>query len=164
MNIARHFNKIITCCRRKTSMVLVIATVSLMTACARPYQAQSGFMDMAGYRSRDIDANTVEVIYRRDKLTDIYVMYRSAEITLERGYQSFRLLAKRDDYFPANAVAESRVKILMFNPSPNDKVPSEAETIENRRRIVARLFIASYVFSAKDVIESLEPKIMRAVK
>ena len=145
-------------------LIAIVSIVSLLTACARPYQAQSGFFDMMGYRSRDVDTNTVEVIYRNQKYTDMYVMYRSAEIARERGYQFFRVLADRSVYYTEFAYAETRVKIFMFNPSPDEKVASESEMLEKKRRIMAGLIFAGDVFSAKDVIENLEEKIIRPTK
>ncbi|GGC93394.1 CC0125/CC1285 family lipoprotein [Undibacterium terreum] len=82
---------------RNLLQILAISSGTLfLGACASNYTASPGF-GMAGYSSRDIDPTTVEVRYLSGAVagTEIlkeYVLYRSASIAIERGYDAFRII------------------------------------------------------------------------
>lgn len=81
---------------------LLIAVAGLMLAgCATqtPYQAAAG-VDRYGFQEQRIEDNRVRITFRGNSLTDRetvenYMLYRAAELTLERG-ASYFVVANRD--------------------------------------------------------------------
>lgn len=82
-------------------MILLAAAVGLLAACATqtPYQPTSA-SDRYGFAETPIENNRLRISFRGNTLTEretveTYLLYRSAEATLERGYDYF-IVANRD--------------------------------------------------------------------
>ena len=76
---------------RYLKSLFMLGGMSLLAACATPYQAQ-GFL--GGYTDTRLDENTVQVKFTGNGGTDKetvenYSLYRSAEVTLEDGFDYF---------------------------------------------------------------------------
>ncbi|MEZ5994119.1 MAG: hypothetical protein R3C25_00035 [Hyphomonadaceae bacterium] len=80
--------------------LMLAAAAGLLAACATttPYQpsTQGGY----GFHEQSIEANRVRIVFRGNALTDretveTYLLYRAAELTLERGMDYF-VVANRD--------------------------------------------------------------------
>ena len=83
-------------------LLLAAAAAGLATACASvsstPYQP-AGVSDKYGYAEEQIEYNKIRVTFNGNERTDVttvkkYVLYRAAEVTLNRGYDFF-ILADR---------------------------------------------------------------------
>ncbi len=86
----------------RISFLLVTAAAGLATACATststPYQP-AGLTDRFGYAEQQIEHNKMRVTFNGNERTDVttvkkYVLFRAAEVTLNRGYDFF-ILADR---------------------------------------------------------------------
>ncbi len=82
--------------------ILAAAAFGLLAACATqtPYQPAGTGGDRYGYQEQQIEANRVRITFRGNSLTDretveTYLLYRSAESTLEHGKDYF-VIAHRD--------------------------------------------------------------------
>src|SRR5208337_1181572 len=82
---------------KQTHIVLVtVLCVVLLSGCATPYK-ESG--PMGGYSDMQIDHNTVKVSFRGNAYThkdtvETYMLYRCAEVTVEKGYDWFAIVSE----------------------------------------------------------------------
>lgn len=108
--------------------VLALALMPLFVACTAIYEPRP-FWGANGYSSRDIDATTVQVSYltgagahHADRARD-YVMYRSAQITIERGFDGFLVLKGRagGSTYGYGAVTSATMTMRMFKGAPPEQ-------------------------------------------
>ena len=106
--------------------IALLAIISLLSACGTPYRA-APFWGAGGYSSKDLDKNTVQVSYLTGRSAGTqtiskYIMYRSAEIALERGYDAFRVIDMSG--FSSHGIggytSAANAKIFLLNLSPAD--------------------------------------------
>ncbi len=83
-------------------LVLLLAGMSLLAACATPtpYQAADGAR--WGFQESQIEAGRFRVSFSGNSLTDretveTYFLYRAAELTLERGFDHFIVVQRATD-------------------------------------------------------------------
>ena len=77
--------------RLLTINILLVCFLALVTACATPYQPK-GFS--GGYSQVQLDNSSARVEFRGNGYTsrervEVFVLYRCAELTIERGYDYF---------------------------------------------------------------------------
>jgi len=116
---------------------VVVAIVYLQsTGCrgATPYTA--------GYYSRNLEDATVSVTFTGNHLVDratfhSYVLYRSAELTIERGYDHFVILKERHTTMLLSPGAHENAIIKMLKvPIPPDQI---SENTYNAREVIQEL-------------------------
>lgn len=148
-------------------IIALLAIASQLSACGTPYRASPGW-GAGGYSSKDLDSNTVQVNYLTGRSAGTqtitkYVMYRSAEIALERGYDGFRLLEIGG--FSVGGVggytSSANVKIFLQNRSAAEIAQEQAAPKVKISLIEVGIFQKGVVYSAKDVKEKLESQIQR---
>ncbi|WP_417483067.1 CC0125/CC1285 family lipoprotein [Maricaulis sp.] len=83
-------------------LLICLAGISVLTACATPtpYQAAGG--DQWGFQETQIESNRFRVSFSGNSLTDretveTYFLYRAAELTLERGFDHFIVVQRATD-------------------------------------------------------------------
>lgn len=149
-------------------IIALLAIASLLTACGVPYRASS--WGSGGYSSRDLDRNTVQVNYLTGRSAGTetiakYVMYRSAEIALERGYDAFRLIDMNGFSVRGGSSYTSSVtaKVLLLKFSPEEITQAKAQTgrVPKTSPLEIGIFQKGTVYSAKEVKEKLESQIQR---
>lgn len=145
--------------------VTLFATVGLLSACGTPYRP-APFWGAGGYSSADINSNTVKVSFLTGSSADMrtissYIMYRSAEITLERGYDGFRVLDASG--FSSNIggrfSSAADVKIFLMKLSAIDKARYQATQKTKHDLLKFGMIQKGEIYMAKDVKEILEPQI-----
>jgi len=80
--------------------MLVLAAAALLAACATATPYQAGAPNAYGFQEQQIENNRLRITFRGNTLTDretveTYLLYRAAELTLERGHDYF-IVANRD--------------------------------------------------------------------
>ncbi len=88
---------------RTVAVALALASASVLASCAMPtpYQPAMGTGEYrTGYWDEQIEANRFRVTFSGNSLTsretvERYLLYRAAQLTLERGFDHF-ILAERD--------------------------------------------------------------------
>lgn len=87
---------------RRILRLTLVAALAALGACATetPYQARAAGSYGYGYTERAIEADRVALSFRGNSLTErdtveTYLLYRAAELTLERGFDYF-VVATRD--------------------------------------------------------------------
>lgn len=80
--------------------MLVLAAAALLAACATATPYQPGAPNAYGFQEQQIENNRLRITFRGNTLTDretveTYLLYRAAELTLERGHDYF-IVANRD--------------------------------------------------------------------
>lgn len=142
--------------------IALLAAIGLLTACGALYTASPGF-GMGGYSSRNLDSQTVEVRYLTGATAGTetpkeYVLYRCAEISLERGYEAFRILESGaysvgSNYgYTSSAVATMRMS--------NRTAEEIAQNLE-RTKSWPEKYNRGAIYLAKEVKASLEAHIKR---
>lgn len=130
---------------------LFILLALVVGGCAPVYRERP-FWGAAGYSSKDISTNTVSVNYltgtANGEAAKTYALYRCAEITVERGFDWFRVKegSGGTSIGPYSSSASFTYVIEMFK----GPLPPTEQHIR-----AARLYIA------KDVLAQLEPQINR---
>jgi hypothetical protein len=81
-------------------LLTAAALAAVLAACGTPTPYQSGDGASYGYREQAVENNRYLVSFRGNTLTDretveLFLLFRAAELTLERGYDHF-LVARRD--------------------------------------------------------------------
>ena len=97
-------------------VLITLASAAVLGACATPtpYQAADGAR--TGYSENQIEQNRFRVSFGGNSLTDRetvenYLLYRSAELTVEEGYDYFTVVERATD-------EESRLRARRLHPSP----------------------------------------------
>lgn len=80
--------------------MLVLAAAALLAACATATPYQPGAPNAYGFQEQQIENNRLRITFRGNTMTDratveTYLLYRAAELTLERGHDYF-IVANRD--------------------------------------------------------------------
>ena len=134
-----------------------------LNACGVPYQASGGF-GMGGYSSRELGNNTLEVSYLTGRSADTgtikhYVMYRSAELAQEHGFEAFRLL-NLSGYSVGGAYGTTSsvtAKIALLHPDT-----AERQRAETRKLFLgAGIYQKAEIYLAAEIMEKLEKRIQR---
>jgi hypothetical protein len=153
---------------KRWQLVSLLTAVSLLSACAAPYQAAPTW-GASGYSSKDLDRNTVQVDYLSgsgsSNALSTYVMYRSAEIALERGYEAFKLV-DMSGFSSAGSVAYSSsasAKIFLLNRSPEElaQARTQAAKMPKTSLMEVGIFQKGVVYTAKEVKAKLGPRVLR---
>lgn len=84
-------------------LLIAAALAALVSACATatPYQPRSG-SDGYGFSDQAIESNRARITFRGNTLTDretveTYMLYRAAELTVERGFDHFIIADRGTD-------------------------------------------------------------------
>lgn len=81
-------------------MLTLVAVAALLAACATATPYQPGAPNAYGFQEQQIENNRLRITFRGNTVTDretveTYLLYRAAELTLERGHDYF-IVANRD--------------------------------------------------------------------
>ncbi len=84
------------------SFILALGSLAVLTACATPTPYQSATGNRWGYEETQIESNRSRISFGGNSMTDretveTYLLYRSAELTLERGFDYFTLVERYTD-------------------------------------------------------------------
>jgi hypothetical protein len=110
--------------------IAIAALAIALAGCATGYQAKGAFS--SGYSDVQIDENTYRVSYEGNGFTgkeevDSMLIYRSADLTVQRGYDWFMMSDKGDgtkwvpQYGNIGMIASAEIK--MFKGKKPDTVP-----------------------------------------
>ena len=83
-------------------LIPMAAGLALLTACATPTPYQAAGDNGWGFQESQIETNRFRVSFSGNSLTDretveTYILYRAAELTLERGYDHFIMVQRATD-------------------------------------------------------------------
>ncbi|MEZ5932522.1 MAG: hypothetical protein R3F54_11295 [Alphaproteobacteria bacterium] len=157
--------------------VLAVAIVLALGACARPtpYQAAAaGGGD--GYVEREIGKDQYRIGFTGNGITtrktvDLYLLYRAAELTRERGFDYF-IVGERTDFIDPQGLAGRQSQISFarrqellvgsgirarFGEEVVDHYGAEIDILMQRGKAPA----SANVYTAADVIERSERAIVR---
>lgn len=80
-------------------LLILLGGLSVLAACATPTPYQPAVGTRWGYEESQIESNRFRVSFGGNSLTDretveTYLLYRAAELTVERGYDYFQLVVR----------------------------------------------------------------------
>lgn len=83
-------------------LILMLGSLAVLAACASPTPYQAAVGNRWGYEETQIESDRFRVSFGGNSMTDretveTYLLYRSAELTLERGYDYFTLVERYTD-------------------------------------------------------------------
>lgn len=86
----------------KTYLIPAIASLALLGACATATPYQAATPSDRGYTEQQIEQNRWVVNFSGNSLTDrqtveTYLLYRAAELTVQTGYDNFRMVRRTTD-------------------------------------------------------------------
>lgn len=158
-----------------------IGSVFLVTACttATPYKAAEN--SGPGYRHQKLEKNRYRVVFKGNSETpretvEIYLLYRAAELTKEKGYDYFalteRLIEKETDYdttvhpsvYGYSGFGMNRFPYYAYgypwaygaHVSTDSKYEAVAYVLMKEKRTPAT---ETFSYNAKEIMENLKPKI-----
>lgn len=110
------------------SAALLLSLTLLIAGCATGYQAKGAFS--SGYSDMQIDENTYRVAYEGNGFTsndqvDSMLVYRSADLTVQRGYDWFIMSDKGGDmkwnaqYGKVGTIASAEIKMFKGSKPEN---------------------------------------------
>jgi hypothetical protein len=114
----------------------LIAAILILSGCATDYQRQGttflGWWDGYGYSSTQIDTNVFQVTFKGNAYTESdrannFALLRSAELTLENGYEYFVIIDAQkysknsSDTTPTTSTTNIRTNTIMcFKEKPEE--------------------------------------------
>ena len=164
---------------------LPLTLLVLLAACAgpTPYEPTAGPNDQTGYASAQVDDNRFRVRFEGNEVTsretvETYLLYRAAELTLDPGYDYFRL-TQRDTESDTRLVGSSTYDRFglqyryyhpaygwygRYDPFWNDVNIREVTRYEAMAEIVlgrGAVPDAPDAFNAREVVANLGPRVQR---
>lgn len=152
---------------RFVSVVAALVLIFSLGGCATAYQ-KSEFLGMDGYSSKVISDDTVEVQYmvsqpwNFNKVSN-FALLRAAEMTTERGFYSFKLLALREYNAGTSKIANCKVQFLN-PPTEQRKLPETADEIAAYDLVGLGILPSGYVFVASELKRVIEAKYVEGKK
>lgn len=149
-------------CAMKRLIIIFVSLIVLSGCISTPYQKLA---DLGGYTDRQLDNNTYRIEfkgngYTRLETVDIYLLYRCAELTIEKGYDYFVIVTKD------NIGSTSYSTTSTINPNGGVSTSNRSFT-----RYTATAIIKAYIgkkhdneataFDAREIMNNLQPEIVR---
>lgn len=134
---------------------LLLSLLFLIGACATPYQKQTWYAFRGGYSDIKLEENKFMVSFNGNGMTDAitvsnFALFRSAEVTLENGFNFFIIDKKDDAQFHNPVYGNGVVGVIISESIP---IPSSTYVISCYKQ---RPKSSKEIHDAKSVIEDLK--------
>lgn len=152
---------------RFVNVVAALALIISIGGCATTYQ-KSEFWGMDGYSSKVISDDTIEIQYMVSQPWNFskvsnFALLRAAEMTTERGFYSFKLLALREHNAGTSKIAKCTVQF--FNPPVAERnLPETADQIAGYDLVGLGIYKPGDVFVASGLKRVIDAKLMNGKK